>query len=484
MVVGIRLQVARFSPLFHSQFRSLVFPLDTTMKQKTEKPSLPRLLAGHFAPSPIEDLVVTHAAFPHWMRPDLQRAIGELLTGLPKYRFLGLRPRERERELRFADLAEEGSNAVAIGPAAFQDIDIGEAEPVRCATRALWLAECEGVPFALLLDVDEGYQHVRARVEIAACPDAKSRKVTARIGQALRAGAAEARCWRGKALVLDPAREDFEIAAAGLRVERAVPVRREEIVLAHKTFSLVERNTLGFVREAERLAQLGLSQKKGVLLYGPPGTGKTLIVRWLVGALEGYTKLIVSAGHYGLLAECLDMARALQPALVVLEDVDLVGGHRDGPWAAQGSALNTLLNEMDGLSPEARVLFVLTTNRPEVLEPALAARPGRVDQAIEIGLPGEAERLLLVRRYAGSLGVADDLAARIARQVGRASPAFIKELMRRAAQAMLERGGENALQWKDVECALADMLGAGGKLSARMLGADHAVGFTTAEESG
>jgi len=447
------------------------------MRCKTERPSLYALLAGHFAPSPLEDLVVTRADFPHWMRPDLQRAIQTLVADLPKHRFAGLRPRERERELRFADLVEEGSKSVAIGPAAFQDIDIGEADPVRCATRALWLAERESVPFALLLDVDEGYHHVRARIEIAARPDAESRRVTARIGEELRAGAAEARCWRGKTLVLDPAREDFEISAAGLRVERAERVRREEIVLAQKTFSLVERNTLGFVREAERLAQLGLSQKKGVLLYGPPGTGKTLIVRWLVGALEGYTKLIVSAGHYGLLAECLEMARALQPALVVLEDVDLVGGHRDGPWAASGGALNTLLNEMDGLTPEARVLFVLTTNRPEVLEPALAARPGRVDQAIEIGLPGETERLLLVRRYAGSLGVVDDLAARIARQAGRASPAFIKELMRRAAQAMLERGGGNALQWQDVEGALADMLGAGGKLGARMLGADHRVGF-------
>ena len=447
------------------------------MRCKTERPSLYALLAGHFAPSPLEDLVVTRADFPHWMRPDLQRAIETLVADLPKHRFAGLRPRERERELRFADLVEEGSKSVAIGPAAFQDIDIGEADPVRCATRALWLAERESVPFALLLDVDEGYHHVRARIEIAARPDAESRRVTARIGEELRAGAAEARCWRGKTLVLDPAREDFEISAAGLRVERAERVRREEIVLAPKTFSLVERNTLGFVREAERLARLGLSQKKGVLLYGPPGTGKTLIVRWLVGALEGYTKLIVSAGHYGLLAECLEMARALQPALVVLEDVDLVGGHRDGPWAASGGALNTLLNEMDGLTPEARVLFVLTTNRPEVLEPALAARPGRVDQAIEIGLPGETERLLLVRRYAGSLGVVDDLAARIARQAGRASPAFIKELMRRAAQAMLERGGGNALQWQDVEGALADMLGAGGKLGARMLGADHRVGF-------
>ncbi len=452
------------------------------MNMETEpgKTLLHDLLRGHFAPAPLEDLVVTRRDFPHWMRPDLQRALETLFAGLPRQRFLGLRLRDRDIDVRFADLAEEGSKAVAIGPAVYQDVEIGEPEPVRCVTRGLWLAERDGAPFALLVDVDEGFRHVRVRVEIAARPDAGSRRVAARVGEELRLAAAKAACWRGKVLVLEPAREDFEISAAGLRVEKAAPVRREEIVLAEKTFALVERNTLGFAREAVRLSKLGLSQKKGVLLYGPPGTGKTLIVRWLVGALEGYTKLIVSAGHYSLLEECLEMARALQPALVVLEDIDLVGGHRDGPWAAGGSALNTLLNEMDGISPEAQVLFVLTTNRPEVLEPALAARPGRVDQAIEIGLPGEAERRLLVRRYAGSIATTDELAARIAMRVGSASPAFIKELMRRAAQAMLERGGENALQAQDVDRALADMLGAGGKLGARMLGADQKVGFAAA----
>ena len=191
------------------------------MRCKTEKPSLYGLLASHFAPLPLVDLVVTRADFPHWMRPDLQRAIETLIAALPKYRFAGLRLRGREAEIRFADLAEQGSKSVAIGPAAFQNIDIGEAEPVRCATRGLWLAEREGVPFALLIDVEEGYHRVRTRIEIAARPDEKSGKVTARIGEELRAGAAEGRCWRGKALVLDPSREDFEIFAAGLRVVRA-----------------------------------------------------------------------------------------------------------------------------------------------------------------------------------------------------------------------------------------------------------------------
>ncbi|HEX2829762.1 MAG TPA: AAA family ATPase [Burkholderiales bacterium] len=150
-----------------------------------------------------------------------------------------------------------------------------------------------------------------------------------------------------------------------------------------------------------------------VLLYGPPGTGKTTVVRWLASELAGYTKLIVAGTDYLLLQDTLQMAR---------------------------------------------VLFVLTTNRPEVLEPALAARPGRVDQAIEIGLPSESERALLVRRYAGALRVDDAAAVHAARRLGPVSPAFIKELMRRAAQAMLERGGGEIIEKRDVESAIGDML--------------------------
>ncbi len=449
------------------------------MNRTSRKIVLRGLLAAHFAPVRLEDLVVTRRDFPHWMRPDLQKGLEAGFAATPRHRFFGARLRGGEPWFRFADLVEPGAKAPAIGPAEYQDADIGEDQPVRCLTRGLWLAEAEGMRFALLLDVSEGYRAPRARLEIAVPQGEATARFAGQLAERLRAQAERGDSWRGKVLMLDRAHDDFELSAAGLRVIEAVPVRRDEIVLPEKTLALIERNTLGFAREVERLARLGLSARKGVLLYGPPGTGKTLVVRWLAGALEGFTKLIVTAEHYGLLSESLAIARALEPALVVLEDIDLVGGHRDGPWAASGGILNTLLNEMDGFGPEARVLFVLTTNRPEVLEPALAMRPGRVDQAIEIGLPGEAERQLLVRRYAGVLRVEHKLAGETARRIGRASPAFIKELMRRAAQAMLERGGDQALESADVNRAIDDMVGAGGKLGARMLGAAGAIGFAS-----
>ena len=72
--------------------------------------------------------------------------------------------------------------------------------------------------------------------------------------------------------------------------------------------------------------------------------------------------------------------------MVVVEDVDLIAEDR-GEHPGQHPLLFQLLNEMDGLAEDADVVFVLTTNRADVLEPALAARPGRVDQAVELGLP-------------------------------------------------------------------------------------------------
>lgn len=445
-------------------------------RKRGEAPLQP-LLASHFAPMRLEALEVDRRNFPHWMRPDLQRGLEGLFATLSDTRFFGARLRDRELEFRFADLAEGGRNAVVVGPAVYDDVDVGEAAPVRCLVRGLWLAREAGIPCAVLLDVAESFRTTRASIEIAAPPGQAAAGLSARLFVRLREAAQRGNAWRGKALVLDRAGDPFDVMPAGLRVAPIPGVRREDIVLPEETLALVERNTLGFARAAERLAQLGLSAKKGVLLHGPPGTGKTLIVRWLIGALPEYTKFTVAAGDYGLLEEYMEIARALQPALLVLEDVDLVGGHRDGPSRGPGALLNTLLNEMDGLAPEARVLFLLTTNRPEVLEPALAARPGRIDQVIEIDLPGEPERRLLVRRYAGALSLDDSVVAEAARRIGRVSPAFIKELMRRAAQVMLERGAREALEARDIDRALGDMLGAGGRLGARMLGAEGAIGF-------
>src|SRR5207302_982107 len=89
-----------------------------------------------------------------------------------------------------------------------------------------------------------------------------------------------------------------------------------------------------------------------------------------------------------LLQPAVQLARMLAPSMVVLEDVDLIAEERGMPFGHTGPLLFELLNEMDGLRDDSDVIFVLTTNRPDILEPALAARPGRVEGG------GLAQRLL------------------------------------------------------------------------------------------
>ena len=227
----------------------------------------------------------------------------------------------------------------------------------------------------------------------------------------------------------------------------------------------------GFIRQRERLHGLGLAVKKGLLFYGPPGTGKTHTIHYLASQLPDHTTLLITSEQVGLLDEYFQLARFLQPAMVVIEDVDLIARAREEMrGACEESLLNKLLNEMDGLREDAQLLFVLTTNRPDQLESALASRPGRIDQAIEFPLPDLDGRRRLVHLYARGLRVPDDIVQIIVARTAGASAAFIKELMRRSAQYGLEAGSQGGLEEAHVGSALDEMLFAGGMLNLKLLG--------------
>jgi ATP-dependent 26S proteasome regulatory subunit len=181
--------------------------------------------------------------------------------------------------------------------------------------------------------------------------------------------------------------------------------------------------------------------------------------------------LLVTAEQVGLLGEYFRLARFLQPSMMVIEDVDLIARERTrmhGP--GEEVLLNKLLNEMDGLREDAEVLFILTTNRPDQIEPALASRPGRIDPAIEFPLPDEEGRAKLTKLYGHGLEVADDLVERIVGRTKGVSAAFIKELMRRCAQFQIENSQGAVLGEPAVDAAMEEMLFSGGALNRRLLG--------------
>ena len=80
---------------------------------------------------------------------------------------------------------------------------------------------------------------------------------------------------------------------------------------------------------------------------------------------------------------------------------------------------------------------------------------------------------MLLRRQACGLAIDEETVAQVSRRIGKVSPAFIKELARRAAQMMMERRGER-LEDVDFARAFEDMSGTNSKITARLLGAEGA----------
>jgi SpoVK/Ycf46/Vps4 family AAA+-type ATPase len=225
---------------------------------------------------------------------------------------------------------------------------------------------------------------------------------------------------------------------------RLPPIEREQIILPPGVLERVERQTLGFSRHSAALLRAGRHLRRGLLLHGSPGTGKTLTAMYLARQMRDRTVLLLTGRGLGLIGRSCAMARLLQPSIVILEDVDLVAEERTRPGATCGPLLFELLNEMDGLADDADVVFLLTTNRPDLLEPALAARPGRVDQAVEVPLPDAACRRRLFELYGRGLSLRVRELERFVRQTEGVSAAFICELLRKAALF----AADSALNWR------------------------------------
>lgn len=442
------------------------------------KPLRP-LLEAHFRPVSLDDLTILERRFPFRVRADLQRAIDRLFTPAATITyFCGVRKEHAHEGLTISGLIVDGHSPAVSVPPQYEEVDIGEGQPVRCLKNGFWLVLEGGCKYAVLLSPTERYgQTTGMQFQIATTNDEKGTRLTQAFFRHLEESVLKAESYRGKVLSLEQAEHSYSGESAGIAVHRLRAVGRDQVILPEKTLELLERNVIRFAAQRRRLAELGMPTKKGILFYGPPGTGKTLTIHYLAGALPGHTTLLISAEQVGLLSEYMTLARLLQPSIVVLEDVDLIARER----SAMGSPceevlLNKLLNEMDGLKEEADILFLLTTNRPESLEAALASRPGRIDQAIEFPLPDEAGREKLVRLYAGGVEVAEDVVRDMVCRTDRVSAAFIKELMRRSVQFHLERSESRQIEAEDVEQALAEMLFSGGSLNQKLLGAETADG--------
>lgn len=164
----------------------------------------------------------------------------------------------------------------------------------------------------------------------------------------------------------------------------------------------------------ELFQRVGVKAPKGVLLYGPPGTGKTLLARAVAASLDiNFLKVVSSAivdKYIGesarVIREMFTFARDHQPCIIFMDEIDAIGGRRFSEGNSSDRevqrTLMELLNQMDGFDELGKVKFIMATNRPDVLDPALL-RPGRLDRKIEIPLPNEQARLDILKIHASKI---------------------------------------------------------------------------------
>jgi hypothetical protein len=448
----------------------------TVRMARTEDQALRRMLLDHLGPGaaylpmvssnyPLYEQVNLQVGVDAWLTADPGRA--HELVGITGVGYLqhshatisDLIQAGNGSQLGSAGAGAPGRTALPCGP---------DGETHACVSNGIYLVRDGDDRLVIMLLPTSNGPRNEVNLQIVAADQGKAERVLREIWRL----AQERSLFRGQVISFGP-----EVFGRGTSTQlNFLPrpdVSRDQVVLPGALLDEIERQVIGVARHADRLLASGQHLKRGILLHGAPGTGKTHTVRYLLGKLPDVTVIVISGRALGRITEACSVARTLAPAAVVVEDVDLIAEERTA-HSGQHPLLFQLLNEMEGLNSAADVTFLLTTNRADLLEPALAERPGRVDLAAELPLPDDGARRQLLRLYAGRL-VLDgiDLEPVIARTKG-VTAAFLKELLRKAAliAADADATGEGALRVtdSDVTTALDELLSNRSQLTRVMLG--------------
>jgi SpoVK/Ycf46/Vps4 family AAA+-type ATPase len=369
------------------------------------------------------------------------------------------------------------TNELVQAPVERTQLDSGPGESLDCVLRGLFLFRRHGVPVVVAFRPPRFSSELPVLEVIAATREAARETLSAVLDEAQQNSV-----YKGQTISVE--RSESWREGMSIRFREVRPTNREDIVLPDELIEVVERNVLGMLRHADALRTARRNLRRGLLFHGPPGTGKTLMVRYLAQACADHTVILMTGSQQGLVREVCQIARMLAPSIVVLEDVDLVAERREQNRCPE--VLHDLLNEMDGLGTREEVTFLLTTNRPEVLEPALSARPGRIDQAIAFPLPDAQCRRRLFEVYGRGLDLANVDVERWVAQTNGISPAFLEELLRKATLMAAERGESNhpiRLTDADIQEAIRELIFFGGKLTQKLLGyRPSRIGYQPAEQ--
>ncbi len=241
-----------------------------------------------------------------------------------------------------------------------------------------------------------------------------------------------------KARMIDPNDQNQKVTFKDVAGAKEAKQELEEIV--------------DFLKNPKKFIEIGAEIPKGVMMMGAPGTGKTLLARAVAGeagvpffSISGseFVEMFVGVGA-SRVRDLFSMAKKAAPAIIFVDEIDAVGRVRGtgigGGNDEREQTLNQILVEMDGFEPNAKVIVMAATNRPDVLDPALL-RPGRFDRRVTIDLPDRGDREAILKVHARKKPLQDDVNLEIiAQRTPGFSGADLYSLMNEAAiQAAREK---------------------------------------------
>ena len=192
------------------------------------------------------------------------------------------------------------------------------------------------------------------------------------------------------------------------------------------------KELVDFLREPGKFQKLGGQIPRGTLMVGPPGTGKTLLAKAIAGeakvpffSISGsdFVEMFVGVGA-SRVRDMFEQAKKATPCIIFIDEIDAVGRHRGaglgGGHDEREQTLNQLLVEMDGFDGNEGIIVIASTNRPDVLDPALL-RPGRFDRQVVVPLPDLRGREQVLKVHMRKVPMGEDV---VAFDIARGTPGF------------------------------------------------------------